>query len=489
MLGRIDHKYVVAIVGVFSIFMELLDTTIVNVAIPTLADEFDVDSASVIQWVITAYLLSLAVFIPVSGWAGDRFGTKRVFMFAVTTFTTASLLCALSWNVESIIAFRVLQGVGGGMLSPVAFAMVWRAFPPEERSKAAGIMVVPAAAAPATGPVLGGLLVDYVSWHWIFLVNVPIGIVALAITALYVREHREEHAGRFDPYGFVLSAASLALIVYALAEAGDRGFGDPRVIATGVSGLALLALFAFVEMRRREPMLDLRIYRNPLFRACNLAWLVTMFGGSSMIFLVTLQLQAVRGLSALESGLTTFPMAIGVMMMAQPASRIYRVVGPRRMIGIGIVSMAVTTLALMYVEIDTNLWLIRGLMLLRGFGFGFVLVPLQAATYATVAPSDTGRATALYNAASQVASSFGVAVAATTLTNRLAERSAVLGPFTPGPAMNAFQDVFLLIGLLTLAGASVALLISDGAAAPTMARRVEEVPDPERRDVAPAAHP
>ncbi|MEX0749550.1 MAG: DHA2 family efflux MFS transporter permease subunit, partial [Dehalococcoidia bacterium] len=291
MLARIDHKYIVAIVGVFSIFMELIDTTIVNVAIPTLASEFEVDSASVIQWVITGYLLSLAVFIPVSGWAGDRFGTKRVFMFAVATFTLASLLCAFAWNVETIIAFRVLQGVGGGMLSPVAFAMVWRAFPPEERSKAAGIMVVPAAAAPASGPVVGGLLIDYVSWEWIFLVNVPIGVVALLITALYIREHREPNPGRFDPLGFILSAAGLALVVFALAEAGERGFDDQRVIAGGLAGIALLAAFALVEFRVREPMLDLRIYRDSLFRACNLAWLVTMFGGASMIFLVTLELQ------------------------------------------------------------------------------------------------------------------------------------------------------------------------------------------------------
>jgi EmrB/QacA subfamily drug resistance transporter len=477
------------VVGVFSNFMELLDTTIVNVAIPTLASEFDVESASVIQWVITGYLLSLAVFIPVSGWAGDRFGTKRVFMFAVATFTLASLLCAVAWNVESIIVFRVLQGVGGGMLSPVAFAMVWRAFPPEERSKAAGIMVVPAAAAPASGPVVGGLLIDYVSWHWIFLVNVPIGIVALAITALYVREHREANPGRFDPFGFALSASGLALVVFALAEAGDRGFDDQRVLVSGIAGLALLAAFAVVEFRVREPMLDLRIYRDPLFRACNLAWLVTMFGGASMIFLVTLELQAVRGLSALESGLTTFPMAIGVMLIAQPASRIYRLVGPRRMIGLGIVSMGLTTLGLMYVELDTNLWAIRALMIARGLGFGFVLVPLQAATYATVSPSDTGRATALYNAASQVASSFGVAIAATALTSRLSDRGATLGPFTPAPAINAFQDVFLLIGLLTLAGAAVALLISDRAAAATMAPKVTELPDADKHEVAPIPHP
>jgi EmrB/QacA subfamily drug resistance transporter len=488
MLAKVEYKYIVALVGVFSIFMELIDTTIINVAIPTLQQEFDVESASVIQWVITGYLLSLAVFIPVSGWAGDRFGTKRVFMFAVATFSVSSLLCAFAWSVESLVFFRVLQGVGGGMLSPVAFAMVWRAFPPEERSKAAGIMVVPAAAAPASGPIVGGLLIDYAAWEWIFLVNVPIGIAALLIAALYLKEHKEEKPGRFDPYGFVLSAAGLALVVFALAEAGDRGFGDARVIVSGAAGVVLLALFAWVEFRVREPMLDLRIYRDPLFRACNIAWLVTMFGGASMIFLVTLQLQAVMGLSPLESGLTTFPMAVGVMVMAQPASRIYRVVGPRRMIGLGIIVMGVTTLALMTVDLHTSLWWVRTLMLIRGLGFGFVLVPLQAATYATVAPSDTGRATALYNAASQVASSFGVAIAATALTNRLSKHSAALGPFSPDGAILSFHDVYLLIGLLTLAGAAVALLISDRAAAPTMAPKITHAGDVDQREPATVRH-
>lgn len=468
MLGRIEHKYIVAMVGVFSIFMELLDTTVVNVAIPTLAREFDVQSASTIQWVITGYLLSLAVFIPVSGWAGDRFGTKRVFLFALTVFSGASLACALAWNIESLILFRVAQGVGGGMLSPVAFTMVWREFPPEERSKAAGIMVIPAAIAPATGPIVGGFLVDKASWHWIFLINVPIGAVALLITLLYVREHREAAPGRFDPAGFVLSAAGLASLIYALAEAGDNGWTDTRVLGFGVAGLALIAAFAAVELRTKEPMLDVRLLRNALFRACNLAWLVTTFSFSSMFFLLTLQLQAARGLSPLESGLTTFTMAIGVMITAQPASRLYRTVGPQRLIGGGMVASALVTISLSFIAIDTNLWVIRGLMVLRGIGFGFVLVPLQAATYAQIARSDTGRATAFYNATSQFASALGVAIAATFLTSRLSHYDAVLG----NPAANsAFQDALLLIGVLGLIGGAVTLLIRDRDAAATMAPR------------------
>ncbi|MGH2632286.1 MAG: MDR family MFS transporter [Tepidiformaceae bacterium] len=469
MLGRIQYKYVVAILAVFAVFMELLDSTVVNVALPTLGREFNVTSPTTIQWVITGYLLSLAVFIPISGWAGDRIGTKRVFMFALTVFTSASFLCAMAWNIEALIAFRVLQGVGGGMLSPVAFATLWRAFPAEERSQAAGIIVVPAAVAPASGPLVGGLLLKYASWHWIFLLNIPIGVSALLVSAFYLHEHREPSPGRFDPVGFVLSASGLSMLLYALAEAGSRGFGDARVLAFGLVSLALLAAFVLVELRTREPMLDIRIFGNSLFRSCNLAWLVTGFGFSSTVFLLTLELQTSRGLSALAAGLTTFPMAIGVMLVAQPASRIYRVVGPRRMILVGLLVTAATTFILARFDLGTNEWLIRATLIVRGLAFGLVLVPLQAATYATVEPKDTGRATALYNVSSQVASSFGVALAATLLTSRLAYHGAILGaPATRAASLGAFQDVFLVMAILSLAGVAVAFLIRDSAARATM---------------------
>jgi MFS family permease len=264
--------------------------------------------------------------------------------------------------------------------------------------------------------------------------------------------------------------------MYALAEAGDRGFDDPRVILFGLAGLALVAAFVAVELRTREPMLDVRLFGNALFRACNGAWLATMFAGSSMIFLLTLQLQSARGLSPLEAGLTTFTMAIGVMMIAQPASRLYRRVGPRRMILTGMTVSALVTIALSTISLDTNLWLIRGLMLLRGLGFGCVLVPLQAATYAQIAPSDTGRATALYNATSQFASGLGVAVAATYLTSRLSHHNTAIGgafndTFAANSANDAFQESFLFMGILALISVAVALLIHDRDAAATMKPR------------------
>ena len=179
-MKSIPYKYIVGIVFVFGLFMDLLDMTITNVALPTLATDFHTDTTT-IEWVVTGYLLSLAVFIPVSGWAGDRFGTKRVFMFALTVFVTGSALCGLAWNDTALIGFRVLQGIGGGMLTPVGTAMLFRAFPPSERAMASALLSIPAVVAPATGPVLGGYLVEFQSWRWIFWVNVPIGTLTQKI--------------------------------------------------------------------------------------------------------------------------------------------------------------------------------------------------------------------------------------------------------------------------------------------------------------------
>src|SRR5438876_2082831 len=213
MLGKLEYKWIVGSVFVFGLFMDLLDMTIVNVALPTLGHDLNVDpreGASTIQWVVTGYLLSLAVFIPISGWLGDRFGTKRIFMTALFLFTGASLLCGLAWSIESLIAFRVLQGVGGGMLTPVGTAMLFRAFPPAERAKGAAVLMIPMVVAPASGPIIGGYLVDYQTWRWIFFINIPVGLTGLLFAGAFLREERQASPGRLDVPGFLLAAAGLA---------------------------------------------------------------------------------------------------------------------------------------------------------------------------------------------------------------------------------------------------------------------------------------
>jgi len=466
---RLEYKWRVAIVFLFGLFMAVLDQTIVNVALPTFAREFSA-SPTTIEWVVTGYLLSLAVFIPVSGWAGDRFGTKRTFMFALAVFTLGSALCVSSWSIHSLIAFRVFQGVGGGMLTPVGMAMLLRAFPPSERAQAGAVIAIPMVVAPASGPVLGGYLVEYQSWHWIFAINVPIGIVALLVTGLLLREERQDKPGRLDMPGFVFASAGLATVMYALAEAGTRGLDDTRVLLVGLVGVAILSVFAVVELRTEQPMVDLRLFRDKLFRAANAVSYVSFGGFAGALFLLPLLLQAEMGLSPLQSGLTTFPQAIGVAMMAQPAGRLYRYVGPRRMMVAGLTGATLATVAFLLIGLNTDQWWIRLIMLFRGWSFAFTIIPLQVAVFATIRSEDTGRASAIFNAGQQVAASFGVAVLATALSNRFLHYGATLGdPATRSGALLAFHDAFVpAIALAALGIVVAALLIDDKEAAGTM---------------------
>jgi EmrB/QacA subfamily drug resistance transporter len=468
-MRRLEYKYIVGAVFVFGLFMDLLDMTIVNVALPTFAKDFDA-STTTIEWVVTAYLLSLAVFIPVSGWAGDRFGTKRTFLFALSVFTLGSLLCSLAWNIETLIAFRVLQGVGGGMLTPVGTAMLFRAFPPAERAAAAALLAIPTAVAPATGPVLGGYLVEYQSWEWIFWINIPVGLAGLVVAGLFLREEKQANPGRLDVPGFALSASGLAAMMYALAEAGSRGFDDTRVLASGLPGLALLALFCIVELRTDEPLIDIRLLGDKLFRAANTVQFAGFAGYAGALFLLPLLLQAEMGFSPLESGLITFPQAIGVAMMVLPVNRLYRRVGPRRLVMIGTAGGTLTTLAFLLVDLETSRWWIQLIMLARGWSFAFTLVPMQAVAFATISSEATGRASAIFNAGRQVAASFGVALLGTVLTNRLTHHGATpLGnPFTRDGALLAFHDAFLAASIVLTIAIAAAFLISDRAAAHAM---------------------
>src|SRR5438270_2903608 len=252
-MGRLPYKYVVATVFVCGVFMDAMDTTIVNVALPTLSRDFHASTAS-IEWVILGYLVSLAVWITASGWIGDRIGTKKVFLFALAMFTLASAMCGLAQTEGQLVAFRVFQGVGGGMLVPVGTAMLFRAFPPIERAKASSVLIVPTVLAPAMGPVVGGWLVTDVSWRWIFYVNLPVGVFGFVIGALYLREHREGTAGPFDLGGFVLSGAGLALVLYALSEGPLKGWRSAIVLSTGAVGLLMFALLVVVENRVAAPM-------------------------------------------------------------------------------------------------------------------------------------------------------------------------------------------------------------------------------------------
>jgi EmrB/QacA subfamily drug resistance transporter len=241
--------------------MNTLDSTIVNVALVTLGREFHVPPVTT-EAVVVAYLVSLAVFIPSSGWLGDRFGTKRVFLTALALFVGASALCGQARSLEQLVAFRVLQGAGGGLLTPVGMAMLYRTFPPQERVAVGRILMFATILGPASGPVLGGFLIERFSWRWAFYVNIPVGLIAFAIGFLFLREHRESAPGRFDLPGFVLGGAGLGLVMYALSEGPQRGWTSPDIAASAIAGILTLAVFVIVELRSAAPMVQLRLLAN-----------------------------------------------------------------------------------------------------------------------------------------------------------------------------------------------------------------------------------
>lgn len=473
-LRGLPYKYIVAVVFVVGVFMDVLDATIVNVALPEMAEEFGVGRTT-LEWIVTGYLCSIAVWIPASGWIGDRFGTKRTFLFALAIFTIASALCAGAWNIESLIAFRVLQGVGGGMLVPVGTAMLFRAFPPIERAKASSVLAIPTVLAPALGPVLGGVLVTHASWHWIFLVNIPIGCAGFAFGALFLQEHREPRAGTFDAWGFVLSGAGLALVLYALAEAPAAGWGSTEVLGTLLGGLVCFALLVMIELRVPEPMLHLRLYTNRLFRSTSIAAFTSMGSLIGLVFLLPFFLQDLRGLTALESGLATFPQALGMMLLARPVGRLYPLVGPRRLMVGGLVATALITSCFVMIDLDTNLWWIRLLMFARGMSMAFAFIPIQAASFATIEPSETGRASSLFSTQRQVGAAFGVAVLATILATRtdtLVGAALSDGELAITNArVSAFHQAMFASAVIAAVGVVAALFVRDSDAAPSMLPR------------------
>ena len=477
MLRRsLDPRVSVAVVYVAAQFMSIMDSTIVNVALPTLAREFQVPATSV-ELVVISYLISLAVFIPVSGWLGDRFGTKRVFLVALSVFILASALCGLAQSFVQLVVFRALQGAGGGMLTPVGMAMLFRTFPPEQRVRASGILIIPTVFAPALGPVLGGLLVDQWSWRWVFYVNVPIGLAALGFGLWFLQEHREDLPGRFDLPGFLLAGTGLPLVMYALSEGPSHGWTAPDIITTAVVGALVLVAFVQTELRVAEPMVPLRLLSNRLFRTAASVSVLGSAGFLGVLFLVPLFLQQARGASALSSGVTTFPEALGVLCSSQLVTRLYPRVGPRRLAAAGMLWVAGMLSLLSLVDVGTSAWVVRGLMFLIGAGMACSFVSMQAAAFATIPSSATGRASTLYNAQRQLGAALGVAILSSILAAVGPTRLDAAG--APQPHLAAYQAGFLAAAGFALAAALLALTIRDRDAAPTM-RRVSRQPTPVR---------
>ncbi len=426
-LERLDPKLLklTAIVVIGAVVVQL-DTTIVAVAINTLGGDLHA-RLSTIQWVSTGYLLALALVLPLAGWSIERFGAKRMWMISLACFLVGSTLCGIAWSAGALIAFRILQGIGGGLLIPLARAIVARAAGPRRLGRLMGVMGVPLMLAPVIGPVVGGLLLDNASWRWIFLVNVPVCTVGLLLAWRAMPDQPTQGKHPLDVLGLVLLSPALGTIVYGLSEAGDQGgFASPEVLIPILVGLALLVGFGFHALRSRaEPIIDLHLFRvRSLTASACLVFLagLSVYGG---MLLLPLYYQQARGQSALDAGLLLAPQGVGVMVALPVVGRLTDRIGPRPIVLAGLSFATLGTLPYTQVGSGASELLLVTSLVVRGVGLGAVFVPTLTASYHGLNAGAIPRATTAVQIAQQIGASFGTATLAVVLEHQIVSHTAL----------------------------------------------------------------
>jgi EmrB/QacA subfamily drug resistance transporter len=418
-----QYKWIVATVVILGVFMSILDQTIVNIAIPRLQTAFGADIHSV-QWVLTAYILTQGVVTPTAAYFSDTFGIKRFYIFCLAAFIISSALCGIAWSLPVLILFRILQGAGGAALFPLSITLLFREFPPHERGAAMGFFGVPALLAPALGPTLGGYIVTYAGWPLIFYINVPVGIVAIILATVLLREYRPEGRTRFDFIGFFFAAIGLSTMLYALSSASTDGWTSGTVLGFLLVGLIFLALFVTAEIiianRGGQPLLDLRLFANGPFRTSIIASVFVIFCLFSGLFIFTIYLQTIRGLSAFQAGLILLPQALASMVSVIVGGRLVDRIGVRAVMIPGLLILALATWQLTLVTTYSPYWWIQVMFILRGLALGLTIQPLTVAMMAEVRPQQLAQASSLNTVGRAVSSSLGIAIIATLVQTQTA---------------------------------------------------------------------
>ncbi len=414
----------VAGVVVLGAIMAILDITVVSVALPTFQRVFHASYATV-AWTMTAYTLALATVIPVTGWAADRFGTKRLYLTSIVLFVCGSALCSMAWGIGPLIAFRVLQGLGGGMLMPLGMTIMTRAAGPDRVGRVMAVLGVPMLLGPIGGPILGGWLIQAASWHWIFLINVPIGVVAFVTAFRVLPKDQPQPSEAFDFFGMLLLSPGLALFLYGVSSIPGAGtVTSAKVLIPATIGLALLVGFVFHALRKAHPLIDLGLFKN---RSLTIAVVtMTLFSVAFMgcMLLLPSYFLQVRGESTLNAGLLLAPQGLGAMLTMPVGGKLTDKMGPGKLVLVGIVLIAAGLGVFTQVTAVSSYALLLGALFVMGMGMGMTMMPIMSAALASLVDHQIARGSTMMNIIQQTAGSIGTATMSVILTNQVLHSSA-----------------------------------------------------------------
>lgn len=415
--GKNGSFWLPLFVIVLGAFAAILNNSSINVAIPKLMAIFGVATDD-IQWVLTAYMLTSALVIPSTGYLGDKYGNKKVFITALSIFTLGSVLCSLSWSCNYLIAFRVLQGIGGGAIMPVSMAIIYRLVPPQKIGMALGIWGMAAVMAPAIGPTFGGYLIDHFNWRLIFLINCPVGIMGIVLSALLLEETPTRQEAGFDHAGFLTCTFGCFALLLALSEGPKEGWTSYYIVMLLTLSFFSLIFFVLIELWGKDPMLDLRLLANRTFLLSVVVGgtiNIGLFGG---VFLIPIFTQNLLGLSPYQTGLLLLPAALVSGLMMPVSGVLFDRFGAKGVGFTGVAIAAVSTLVLQKLNLDMSLNEITIILVIRSIGIGLSMMPITTAGMNVVARNSVGRASSLSNVTRQIFASFGIAVLTSIMQNR-----------------------------------------------------------------------
>ena len=394
----------------FGLFMIMLDNTIVNVALPSIERDLHM-SISNLEWIVTAYALAFAALMITGGKLADYYGRRRVFVAGLAIFTLSSLACGLAPNAGFLIGARAAQGAGSALMSPATLSIITATFAPRERGRAIGIWAGVSAMALSIGPLLGGLIVDNLSWHWIFYVNIPVGVLAIVVSQLVIRESRDtSHEQSIDFPGLITSGLALLALCYGLIEGNKHGWGSPEIVGLFVASAVLLGAFVLVERRQRLPMLDLSLFRIPTFLGANTVAMLVSLGMFGVFFFVSLYVQNVLGYSPTKAGATFLPMTILIVLIAPFAGHWSDRIGSRWLMGAGMTLLGIGGLFWLRIGLHSSYWVLLPPMLIGGVGMALTMSPMTSAAMASVPVDKAGVGSGVLNSFRQVGGALGIAL-------------------------------------------------------------------------------